>query len=117
MSEAHGHEAHHGPTFQVYMIIFVVLSVCTLISFAVNWALGQNLTSAGIIMVVAVIKATLVGAIFMHLKYDWAKLYFLIMPVFVMATMMVMVLLPDIVFAWPHELPAEVVFPPAHGPH
>lgn len=111
MSETHGHDAHHGPTFATYMTIFAALSFCTLLSFAVNYTLGQNFRSASIILVVAIIKAVLVGAVFMHLKYDWGKLYFLIMPVFVMATMMVMVLLPDIVFGWAYDLPAQVVFP------
>src|SRR5262249_3592852 len=116
MSAVPGHDAHHGPTFGVYMVIFAALSVCTLASFAVQQALGMNLQSAGIIMGVAVIKATLVGAIFMHLKYDWGRLYFLILPVFVMASMMIMVLLNDIVFAWPHALPPEVLFP-VSAPH
>jgi len=116
MSDAHGHDAHHGPTFATYMTIFAALSACTLLSFAVNYTLGQNFQSASIILFVAIVKAVLVGAIFMHLKYEWGKLYFLIMPVFVMGTMMIMVLLPDIVFAWGYDLPAEVVFP-INAPH
>jgi hypothetical protein len=35
---------------------------------------------------------------FMHLKWDWKFLYFLIIPVFIMGTMMMTVLLPDIFF-------------------
>jgi cytochrome c oxidase subunit 4 len=115
MTDPHGHD-HHGPTFGVYMTIFAALSVCTIISFLVNGLLGQNFQSASIIMVVAIVKATLVGMIFMHLKYDWGKLYFLILPVFVMATMMITVLMSDIVFAWHNDL-QDVVFlsgPPTH---
>jgi hypothetical protein len=36
----------------------------------------------------------------MHLKWDWGRLYFLIIPVFILGAMMMMVLLPDLVFAW-----------------
>ena len=36
----------------------------------------------------------------MHLKFDWGRLYFLIIPALVLATLLVIVLLPDIVLAW-----------------
>ena len=39
--------------------------------------------------------AVLVAMIFMHLKYDWRLLYFLLIPVCIMAVMMMVVLLPD----------------------
>jgi caa(3)-type oxidase subunit IV len=49
---------------------------------------------------VAVCKAVLVGMFFMHLKYDWGKLYFIIVPISILGLMMMIVLLPDIVLAW-----------------
>ena len=55
----------------------------------VNFCFGQQWT-----------KALLVGAYFMHLVFDWGRLYFVIIPVVIMATMLVVVLLPDIVLAW-----------------
>jgi len=98
-----GHAAH-GPDFRLYMIIFAVLSVFTLLSFVVNWAehhfgFSAN-TGAAIILLIAVCKATLVGMIFMHLKWDWGKVYFLIIIAFILGTMMMMVLLPDTVLDW-----------------
>ena len=39
-------------------------------------------------------------AYFMHVKWDWSKLYFLMVPVFVLAPMLVFALLPDIVLYW-----------------
>ena len=56
-----------------------------------------------LILVVAVVKATLVTMYFMHVKFDWSKLYFLIIPVVILAIMMMVVLLPDTVVAWHHE--------------
>jgi hypothetical protein len=56
----------------------------------------------GVIMIVAVIKALCVAAIFMHLKFEWGKLYFLIVPVLILGVMMMVVLLPDIVIGWHH---------------
>ena len=101
MADTHEPAAHAGPDFRIYIIIFGALSVFTLLSFLVNAIFGAgNHTGAAIIMLVAVIKATLVAMIFMHLKWDWGRLYFLIIPAFILGAMMMMVLLPDIVLAW-----------------
>src|SRR5262245_57979848 len=99
MTESHEH-GHHGPNIRAYLMVFGALSVCTLLSFVVNAILGQNISSASIIMAVAVVKATLVAMIFMHLKWDWSKLYFLIIPAFILGTMMMFVLMPDVVYSW-----------------
>lgn len=103
-SAAHGaeHAAEHGPSFQTYIAVFTALCICTGLSFLANLLFGRGFTSFGIIMIVACIKATLVVMIFMHLKFDWGKLYCIVIPVCVMAVMMMIVLLPDIVFAWHH---------------
>jgi caa(3)-type oxidase subunit IV len=73
-------------------------------SFHVNGMVHENKLTAFngflIILGVAVCKAALVGAYFMHLKYEWFKLYFMIVPAFILGTMMMFVLLPDIVLAW-----------------
>src|SRR5437660_1497298 len=90
-------QAHEGPHFQAYLNVFYILCVLTAVSFFANFALGQGQASMWIILVVAVVKATLVAMIFMHLKFDWPKLYCIVIPVCVMAVMMMIVLLPDIV--------------------
>ncbi|MBI1915871.1 MAG: cytochrome C oxidase subunit IV family protein [Planctomycetes bacterium] len=101
MADTHEPVAHAGPDFRLYLIIFAALSVFTLLSFLVNALFGAgNHTGATIIMLVAVIKATLVAMIFMHLRWDWGRLYFLIIPAFILGSMLMMVLLPDIVLAW-----------------
>jgi len=89
-----------GPSFKSYIAVFVALTVCTALSFVFNGVLGQNQTSMMLILGVAVIKAFLVALIFMHLKLDWSKLYFVIIPVMILTVMMMIVLLPDIVLAW-----------------
>jgi cytochrome c oxidase subunit 4 len=107
-SHAPGAHAHHGPDFKLYLIIAGALAVFTAVSFIVNALVrGGSLTPmAGfaIILAVAVAKATLVGLYFMHIKYDWPLLYFMLIPAFVLACMMMLVLLPDIVFAWHHDI-------------
>ena len=104
MSEPHSTEAH-GPAVNMYWVIFAALSVFTVISFVVNGMVepkGKMPKETGflIILSVAVCKAVLVGLIFMHLKWDWGRLYFIIIPVMVLGTLLVVVLLPDIVLGW-----------------
>jgi len=97
MSEAH--DVEHGPNVQAYLVVFGALSVFTGLSFAFYEMFPRNVSFA-LILLVAVVKATLVGLYFMHLKLDWPKLYFMIIPAFILATMMMIVLMPDIVVGW-----------------
>ncbi len=101
--------AHHGPSnVNAYLVVFGALAIFTLVSFVANWMAHPEqgyitvTMSFAIILGVAVVKAALVGIYFMHLKWDWGKLFFLIIPALILATMMVIVLLPDMVLAWHH---------------
>jgi caa(3)-type oxidase subunit IV len=99
------HDEHaHGASMQAYLAVFVALSVFTVVSFIANWATRQGhitaSTAFAIILGVAVVKACLVAVIFMHLKWDWRKLYFMIAPAFILAPFLVLALLPDIVLYW-----------------
>jgi cytochrome c oxidase subunit IV len=110
MSESHGPEhhpeAHHGPTVQIYLAVGIALAVFTALSFVFNYLAHDDVrviskhASFALILGVAVCKAVLVGMVFMHLKWDWFKLYFMIVPAFILGTMMMIVLLPDFVIAW-----------------
>jgi cytochrome c oxidase subunit IV len=111
----HGHD-DAGPSFQMYLNIFYALCVFTALSFVFN-TLARNevithMTSVGLIVLVAVIKAACVAAIFMHLKFDWGKVYCIMVPVSILAVMMMIVLLPDIVLGWHREAAAAA----AHAP-
>ena len=95
------HEDSHTGIFRSYMMVFAALCVFTAASFAVNRVLGQNLTSAGIIFAVAIVKACLVGYIFMHLKYDWPKVYGFLIPIIILCVMSTLIFLPDFgVYYW-----------------
>jgi cytochrome c oxidase subunit 4 len=106
MTDTH-HHGHHGPTFRLYVVVALALSVFTIVSFIANQLVLQGNLSVFaafvIILGVAVVKATLVGMYYMHLKYEWGKLYFMIIPAFILAAMMMIVLMPDILVAWHHE--------------
>jgi caa(3)-type oxidase subunit IV len=106
-THAHADEHAHGPvTIRPYFVIFGALSVFTAVSFIVNYFVRGNYLAAGtgfvIILGVAVVKALLVATYFMHLKWDWGRLYVLIIPALVLAPMLVFALLPDIVLYWFH---------------
>jgi caa(3)-type oxidase subunit IV len=107
-----GHDDHAGPSFQTYLNVFYALSVCTALSFVSNYfvahMLNMHFASAAIIMAVAVLKATLVAGIFMHLKFDWGKLYCIILPVCVVTVMMVIILSIDATLVW-HANPESAV--------
>ncbi|MCI0742567.1 MAG: cytochrome C oxidase subunit IV family protein [Gemmataceae bacterium] len=99
MMDAHD-DIEHGPKFQTYINVFVALMIFTLASFGAYKILGQGQSSMWIILAISVAKATLVALIFMHLKFDWPRVYCIVIPVCVMAVMMMIVLLPDFVIAW-----------------
>jgi cytochrome c oxidase subunit 4 len=100
-SHANGHAAH---PVQPYLVVGGALAVFTIVSFVVNvFVRGGSLTpmaGLAIILGVAVVKATLVAIYFMHLKYDWRKVGFIIVPILILGTMFFFVLMPDIVMAW-----------------
>jgi cytochrome c oxidase subunit 4 len=104
MTETPDSHAHHGPTVQTYLVIGGALGVFTIVSFVVNHFVTAGSLTPGmgffLILGVAVIKALLVAAYFMHLKYDWMKVGFLIVPALILGVMMMLVLLPDTVLAW-----------------
>jgi caa(3)-type oxidase subunit IV len=114
MTETQHTETHHGPSFQAYLVVFGALSVFTAISFVVNDIVRHGYLSSmsGLVLIlgVAVCKAVLVAMYFMHLVIDWSKLYYLVFPVLILGTMLVIVLLPDIVLAWSHK--GDLFMPP-----
>jgi len=98
-----GEHAEHGG-INKYLVVFAALSIFTIVSFVVNGAVrGGSLTPTTgflIILGVAVCKAVLVAAIFMHLSLDWGRVYFIIIPVMVLGVLMMIVLMPDVVLGW-----------------
>jgi len=107
MTDDHGHGGHAGPSFRAYMIVAGALALFTAASFVVNYFVREKVIESHIgftlILGVAVCKALLVGAVFMHLRWDWGKLYYMIIPAFILGTMMMFVLMPDIVISWKRQ--------------
>ncbi len=101
---APGEHAHHGPNMQAYLVIGLALSIFTAVSFVVNGMVRAEWMGAvlgfAIILGVAVVKSLLVSLYFMHLKYDWRKVGFFIVPALILGAMFFFVLMPDVVLAW-----------------
>src|SRR5437868_5734871 len=121
MTDTHAHAAHGPATTKPFIVIFALLCVFTAVSFLVNafvrdaFNIGWNLavgTGFVIILGVAVVKALCVATYFMHLKWDWNRLYFIIIPALVLAPMLVFALLPDLVIYWSNLLGTETALPP-----
>jgi caa(3)-type oxidase subunit IV len=105
----HGEHPQHGDHgaghFRAYMVVAVALGVFTIASFVVNFLehTGTITPVVGfwVILGVAVVKAILVAMYFMHLVTDWGLVYFLIVPVLILAALTGLALLPDMVLDWP----------------
>ncbi len=106
MTDTHASEAHAGPSFRAYILVFVALAICTGLSFGINLCERMELLGAhtgfALILLVSIVKAVLVGTFFMHLIVDWGNLYYLVFPAFILGSVLCVVLLPDIVLAWHH---------------
>jgi heme/copper-type cytochrome/quinol oxidase subunit 4 len=104
MTDSHSHAAHGPADTRPYIVVFVALCLFTAVSFVVNVFVRGGHISTGtgfvIILGVAVVKALCVATIFMHLKWDWGRVYFLVIPALVLAPMLVFALLPDLVIYW-----------------
>ena len=108
-AEPHPEGGHAGTGLRLYLVVAAALGVFTRASFAGNHLVTSRVIEPHvgftIILGVAVCKALLVGAFFMHLSFDWGKLYFLLVPAFLLAAVLVVGLLPDMVIAWLREPP------------
>lgn len=66
----HADHAHHGPSLFLLTVIFATLMILTLITVGVTvFDFGYKLNLA-VALVIALVKATLVGLYFMHLRWD-----------------------------------------------
>jgi cytochrome c oxidase subunit IV len=93
-NEAHDHTESH---VSLYMKVFVTLLIFTIAEYAyATWARVGFGTLVFGLMAMAITKAALVGAYFMHLKFEGKWVYVMLVPAGVLATVLVLALCPDI---------------------
>jgi cytochrome c oxidase subunit 4 len=95
----HAHEAH-AP----YLKVFAALAVLTAIEYYYASIFKDHF---GILLfgllLLAVVKAGLVGWYFMHLKFEGNWVYIMIVPAMILATIIVLALCPDMVLKYETE--------------
>ncbi len=92
--DAHGHGDNHVKT---YTRVFIALTIFTVI----EYFYAQIFSNAFVVLVLglmtwAIIKATLVGLYFMHLKYEGKWVYGMLVPAGILACVLVFALIPDV---------------------
>ena len=96
MTPAEVAEEHHTEAHAPYWTVWFALLVLTLVEyFYAAWLKDAFLVLLIGLLFWAVIKAGLVGWFFMHLKFEGNWVYIMIVPAFVLATIFVLALLPD----------------------
>lgn len=123
MSPGEVAEEHQQESHAPYLLVWLWLAILTGVEYF--YAAGFKdffVILLGGLLVLAGIKAGLVGWYFMHLKFEGNWVYILIVPAIVLATILVLALVPDQSLK-PEDIEAEqtgqlapAVRAPGHGP-
>lgn len=89
------------PTAKSYLMVFVWLCVLTGAEVLVaSMKLMEGKALAWFLVITALMKAGLVAAYFMHLKFEGKLIYFIVIVPFILAFIFVFGLFPDIVHSY-----------------
>lgn len=98
VAEEHAVEAH-TPYLKVWAWLALLTAVEYVYAFVFQeWWIVPFLVLLGGLLILALIKAGLVGWFFMHLKFEGMWVYGLIIPACVLAAILVWALAPDVAF-------------------
>lgn len=91
MSHAHSHDSSHSePHVVPFKVHFGILSVLLFLTVVTVWIAGVDFGAMNIVvaMIIASIKAGLVGMYFMHLKYERPEIWvFVLFPILLLVFM------------------------------
>ncbi len=120
----HAHGDDHSGHVKIYIRVFVSLAIFT----AIEYFYARIFKDAFVTLVLglmtwAVIKASLVGLYFMHLKYEGRWVFAMLVPSGILALVLVAALMPDIAMQPVTEVnrddgdePASTAVPSSHSP-
>jgi cytochrome c oxidase subunit 4 len=94
-----------------YMGVFWALLVLTLAEVVVFFLRPPRLVLVISLIVMALAKAGLVAAYFMHLRFETKTLALIVISPLALATLMIIGLTPDARFSHPRKLPTEWILP------
>jgi cytochrome c oxidase subunit IV len=111
MAQAYVH--HEEPN---YMNIFWALAVLTVIEIGVVYLPLSKLVIGFLLVVLAVIKASLVALYFMHLKFERSTLGIIALTPMILCVFLIFMLLPDLTAAGKQHTPSArpAASAPAH---
>lgn len=81
---------------KTYYKVFFGLLLFTIVTFFVSKAIENKFATVVSVLLIATVKATLVGMFFMHLKFEGKWKYVMLVPTCILAIVMICALLPDI---------------------
>ena len=96
-------ENHKEPN---YMGVFYLLAVLTVVEIGVIYLPIAKLIIAFMLVTMAVVKASLVGMYFMHLKFEKSTLGYIAMTPLLLCTLLIFALVPDLT-GTPHQSSAQ----------
>jgi cytochrome c oxidase subunit 4 len=108
-------EQHAGPSVKLYYTVFASLAVLTVVTVTVSRLHMAPAAAVVIAFMIAISKASLVAAFFMHLRYDSRALHLMCAVPALLTLVMLMALMPDVgmangpLVAGPPETRASVI--------
>lgn len=94
---SHEHHEHHDSHAATYFMVFLALCVFTALSVAADMAhLANKNVLRVIVLAIASAKALCVMLFFMHLKFERAWKYLLLVPTLILASALPFALMPDV---------------------
>ena len=90
------HAEHHGPKLSTYYSIFISLAILTVVTVAASRVHLPPIGAVILAFVIAMGKATLVMAFFMHLKYDPKVIHLMCIVPVILTIGLMLALMPDV---------------------
>ena len=97
---AHAEEEHFAGSNKLFTSIWIWLVVLTLIEIGLAYKPMSTLLMLAILLGLSVIKAALIVAYFMHLKFERLSLILTIVPMLVVCILLLFVFFPDSFRSW-----------------
>ena len=114
-SDTAGHAHAHAHPHVNYLLIFGALCIFTLLSVVFDIIELTKPVTAVLVLAVAAAKALCVMMFFMHLKFDGAWKFVLLMPTFILACGLPLALAPDVGLHYYTQQVPQVRSVEAHG--
>ncbi len=83
---------------KLYLLVFAALAILTGMTVLLSYAGLPHNVAIGLAGLIALAKCTLIGAFFMHLKWESKGIYLIFFTAFLCVAVLIFAILPDIGF-------------------